>query len=476
MKHRLRWGWPALGMLALGALCLPLSWSAGPEDWSLLGLVTVASGAVLMVPWIRGLRRPSEEILADHLWLLCGAYLIYFVAGALLIPFGPRGQAEAASTGYQVDAPLGLKVTAVNCLGMGAALSAAAVVRLSPLREWGRRALAAGRTVPEALVVAGCLLLGLYASLQIWRADFSGSGDLVSGTYRTLSQLVLAAVFFLAAHQGRRQRLCLLFALCLVSLEAAVGLLQFNKTATLLPLLAVLGGLTWRKGVSKVLIPGLAAVVCAFILSANVVSLGRSIYGAASRVDVSDRIAFIIDGLTHLQTTARDSDYSVWARFCYLPSQAAALGLHDRGNGGNDLSNLGWVFLPRALFPEKPIITATGSDFYYKLSGQEGSSSGQGIFASGYYNLGWPGVLFAGLLLGAILTWTSSLALVIFRERTLLWIPWALTGNYMAFRIDGAFVSDIWGPFALLLYLVLGARFFQRRPAPKVSRSSPPAP
>ena len=51
-----------------------------------------------------------------------------------------------------------------------------------------------------------------------------------------------------------------------------------------------------------------------------------------------------------------------------------------------------------------------------------------------------------------MLACTSAFALVVLKRRALIWLPFALLGSYMAFRIDGFFLGDFLGPFTTLLY------------------------
>ena len=230
-----------------------------------------------------------------------------------------------------------------------------------------------------------------------------------------------------------------------------------NKSSVLLPMVALLAGLAWRLGIRRVMVPGFAALLVVFLLIGNPVSTARNIFGLGGQVDWSERIAGLWEGVLRPGDFTQGGDYYPWSRFCYLPPQGAALDFYDTGRGGDDYSLVGWVFLPRFIFPDKPIITASGPEFHFKITGHDTSSTGHGVFVNGYYNLGWWGVVFVGIAVGCILAWTSALAVQVFRAGALLWLPMALLGSYIAFRIDGTFVADYWGPFVLLGYALFAS-------------------
>jgi hypothetical protein len=200
-------------------------------------------------------------------------------------------------------------------------------------------------------------------------------------------------------------------------------------------------------------------------LISDPVNTARNIYGFRGQVDWSERFAFMSEGVLRLSEAAWEGNYRSWARFCYIPAQGAALDFYDKGEGGDDYSLLGWAFLPRFLSSDKPIMTASGSDFNTKITGEvDAGSIGQGVFANGYYNLGWWGVIAVGIAVGCMLAWTSAFAVEVFRARAVVWLPMALLGSYMAFRIDGHFLGDYWGPFVLFVYAVLAGSVLNLRP------------
>src|SRR5262249_44596248 len=159
----------------------------------------------------------------------------------------------------------------------------------------------------------------------------------------------------------------------------------------------------------------------------------RYVGGVTGRIDMDERTDILREGLIEREKVPEYESYQPWARFCYLPSQAAAIDLYDAGMGGNDYALLGWALVPRQIFQSKPSMTSSGIEFSTKLTGSDATSIGQGVFVDGYYNLGWWGVILVGLAVGGILTWTSAIASIVYRHRAMLWLPIGLLGSFMAF-------------------------------------------
>lgn len=451
------WWRPGVAILGLGVLALVWQGFVRDDEWWVLGAFIIASGLVLLPAIRRALRRGVQKVLADHLLVLAGAFLVYYVIGALLIPFGPRDQAENALLYYSVDARLAMRVTAANCIGFGLALVFGSLVRRNWVSRWARTAIGIGRSIPQEWVIVLFLLVGGASSFYVLMFDIGmGSGEVVYGLLRTMSRLLLVAIMVAAANRGRSSFWLLLIAIVLAVLQAIGGLLLLSKSSVLLPLLALIAGLGWRLGIRRVIVPGFAVLLAVFLLIDDPVAATRNISGLRGPVDLGERIALLREGVLRPSDFAQGTHNNPWTRFCYLPSQGAALDFYDTGQGGDDFSRLGWAFVPRFLFPTKPIMTSSGMEFHYKIRGNENSSTGQGVFVNGYYNLGWWGVIAVGIAVGCILAWTSAIAAEVYRADALLWLPMALLGSFMAFRIDGHFLADYWGPFVFLGYAVLG--------------------
>jgi hypothetical protein len=419
-------------------------------------MFTLASGLLLVPSLYRAFQREAEQIFADHLLVLSLAYIGYFVIGALLIPFGPRDQADYALSSYWVSARLGLRITAVNCIGFGLALLSGSLVGRTWVSRWAGKAIGFGKAISQGWAIVAFLLIGGASSLYVLPYDVGLKPGLVSGTLRTMSMMVYIAILVAAAHRGRGSSLLLGSAIALTLTQAFAGLLMLNKSSILLPIVALLAGLAWRYGVRRVALPGLAVLLAVFLLVGSLVHTGRNTYGIGNRVDWQERTQMMFKGLLASSNSSQEEEYHSWARFCYISSQGAALDLYDSHQGSKDYTRLGWALLPRLIFPDKPMIT-TGREFNIKITGSDYSSNAPGIFLDGYYNLGWWGVIIVGVSAGCILAWTSAFAREVFRARALIWVPVAMLGGFMAFRVDGNFLADFWGTFVLFGYLLLAA-------------------
>ena len=120
---------------------------------------------------------------------------------------------------------------------------------------------------------------------------------------------------------------------------------------------------------------------------------------------------------------------------------------------------LAWVIVPRLVAAAKAEGDEVVVGINAKITGYDSSSTGQGIFASGYYHGGPWGFVVASVLCGWILAQTSAISREIVARRALLLLPFCLLGLYMAFRIDGDFVADYAGTFVFILYPILAIAF-----------------
>lgn len=444
------WLWFGLAVLLLGCFA---QWAAGwaaADDWWMHGIWCAVGFAVVFPILWKTFRVGVSLVLAEHLVMLTVAFTMYFLFGALLLAIGPQDQIDHVLAYFPIDAHTALRADAVNAVGFSVAIVVSALSRGEWLAARASQCAAAASKVPAHAAVLVLLVLGTTAWLNTLSVDLGMRDGIVAGAWRTTSKLSLVAIFLGAAHAGRKEKLLRSLSVVTALLLAYSGLLLFNKTNVLLPLTALVAGLALRYSSRLALIAGFAALVAVFLLIGGLTSFGRQNLRAAEAEHIGSRQEVLEHGLD------RDEDtYNPWGRLCYTPSQGAGLYFYDAGSGGDDFKLIPWLFVPRILAPNKPIITQAGGDFHTKIRGRAGSSTGQGIFATGYYNGGWTGLVVASALCGWVLAQTSAVARAILSRRALLLLPFALLGVHMAFRIDGHFVADYLGAFMFMLYPIV---------------------
>lgn len=457
-----RQGWflRGLAFLLLGVAALFGVALGDTADWWLHGLWCVVGLMIAVSILAKVFRSGFITVLRDHRVMFTAAFTLYFLFGASLLSFGTEDSIGEATRNYSVDAVNALKVDAVNAIGFGLALMASA---LSAGRWIGKQADRFGQMaaqVSPALAISILMAVGALASANVLLFDFAIKSENVAGIWRAASQFDLVVILLGSAYRGRRESTLRMAAILITIVESTTGILLFNKSAMLLPIAALIGGLAARYGVRKVLPAGFALLVLIFAAVGGAVGFGRMALNIHAPHSLETRWQTFQDGIAASRAGDVSADYSAWGRLCYMGPQSAAHDFYDGGIGGDEFRLIPWLFVPRAIAPEKPIITQVGVDFNKKLTGSEGSATGMGIFSSGYYNAGWLGLVLASLICGWLLSQTSSVAAAILRRNALLLLPFALLGVNIAFRIDGHFVSDFLGSFVFLLYPVAVGSLF----------------
>lgn len=454
---RRSWLWVGFVALWFGLAAQIASGLASAGSWWLHSAWCIAGLALATPLLFRAIKRGFKVVLKDHLVMFTGSFVFYFLIGALFLPFGPEEEKGRVLAYYPVDATLALRADSVNAFGFGIAVIVAAVAPRGWLgRQCDRVAVFASR-VPAPSVMLLLLVFSVTALSQTWAVDFGFREGPISGVWRTLARLSTVAIFLGASYRGRHETKLRGGAAMLALAGVASGLMLFSKTEVLVSLGALVAGLAVRFGVRRVLPAGLTVLLFLYFALGGVIAFGRTAIPFGTPAGVAERWAALLDGASAGLAGEDAARTSSWGRICYLPAQAAGLELYDMGLSGDEVRLIPWVFVPRALMPSKPVITQSGKELHRKISGSESSQTGQGIFTSAYYNGGWLVLVLASMLCGFLLAQTSAIAAPILERNALLLLPLALSGFYMAFRIDGSFVADYLGAFVFVLYPMLAA-------------------
>lgn len=449
----------------LGFFALIAVQSTEPDDWYMLGLVCGSALVYAIIVIFLGLRDGARRLLTDPFLILVVAFSVYFLFGSLLLVIGPEDQASYVMAWYPTTAKDAVRVTAMNLIGLALSLFAAGVFDGSRIENAVKPAIALFNKMSMPVIFWLFSGIGLGAFMVVATTD-----NIISGIIRQLAELILIAVLVGTIYRGRGEALLHTIAIMMALFVSIMGLLSFNKSDTLKPLLILLFGLYLRSPNIKLIAILIISIITILSVLTGPIIEARYIYLHSGDTSLSTRFAILEEAFLK---TADNSDIGfrggTWSRLCYITPQVAAVNLYENGQGGDDAELLLWVFVPRVFFPDKPIITRSGSDFNEKVTGSNKSSTGIGLFISGYYNFGWIGLIVASILSGWILSMFSAISRSIVSSGSVVLLPMGLLGSFMAFRIDGHFVSDYLGAFAMimlpLLTLLLALRVGMSRTA-----------
>ena len=438
-----------------GFIAWLLSEDARPGDWWLHGAWCIGGLGLAVPVLLKAIQKGFGIVLRDHLFMFTGSFALYFLIGASFMTFGPSDEIASSLREYYVDAPMGLKTDALNAIGFGIALVMAAI---SPRRwsyRWAAQIAQSASHIGPAVAILWLMVFGSVALLYTLTYDFGFREGVVPGVVRAASYFSFVAIYIGASYRGSWAAAMRVAAVALAVVLAVVGVLLFNKSQILLSLGVLVAGLTMVYRRTLVLTIGILLLGTVYFSVSGLAAYGRNTLGRNLGAPIAVRWVIVQQWLAMDKRVNPRTDSNSWRRLSYVTSQGAAVDFYDAGRGGDEFRLIPWLFVPRVIAPQKPVITEYGSEFYYKVSGQRGSSTGQGIFVSGYYNAGWDGLIVAAAICGWILAQTSSVALAILERRALILLPLALWGVFIAFRIDGHFVGDYLGAFIYFLYFLV---------------------
>lgn len=284
----------------------------------------------------------------------------------------------------------------------------------------------------------------------------------------SVTDLGFAIVATCAARGDVRQRR---FFWTVWPIHLALSFATFGKTAVVIAMLLPLLGyyLGHRNRLNFVI--GLLIIGVVFALYQPLVHYGRaSIYERTGTINQASYIErfniigkYIVgDAVAERSSTGRQS---WWTRLNYAGAQAHAMSLYDNGYPGSTLNNVWMLFVPRVLWPDKPIMTGPGSEFYRIVTGNESGISflGLSIYGDLYWQFGWFGLVFGTAVVGWILALMASRSLTALRHGDLLMLPAILVALEIALLGPTKYViNGIIGPVPIYIGLFISIRLLQR--------------
>jgi hypothetical protein len=458
-----------LGAAALGFVAVqPL----GAPSWGVLAGFCIAGllGSIYLLA--RSIADSAASMLYETGIFFVVSSAVYYAFGPLIYTFGPKAAVDITLASYPHGPSDALWTTGLNFIGAGVTGLAYVIVRFRFFYRVSERAAASWAQVSPTRIFIGIVAIGTVSKyLLVLPYDLGISGLQPPGFVRQLSVFLIVALLIGYSVRGTGRRTILLVSTVLLVSESITGILMFNKSEALLPLVAVgLGDYLARRH-ALALALAVSATVFLYITITPLASFGRdemsrrSISAVVPTASLSER-AEIVQAYfdrNRVRTYDDEVDTSWWMRLNYLPMQQLALDSWNEGNGGGDFELVPWIFVPRLLYQDKPTMTDAGIDLYEKLSGSRTSSVGVGIAIDGYYNLGWFGLFVACATYGIALRIFSEMSFPIVRKGALAMYPIMFMGIHVGIRVDGSWLADVAGALVLGLAALAFFRAWSRR-------------
>lgn len=151
-----------------------------------------------------------------------------------------------------------------------------------------------------------------------------------------------------------------------------------------------------------------------------------------------------------------------WTRLDYTGQQAHAMGYRDAGVSAPASLKDAWLyFIPRALWPDKPILTGPGLAFYQLVTQSDRKNFyGLSIYGDLYWQFGWLGDTLGCIIIGLLFASLTRRSLRIIKQRDFVRLPLVLIALQMSLTGPNQFITNgIIGPlpiyFGYLLLLAL---------------------
>jgi hypothetical protein len=392
-------------------------------------------------------------------FIACAAY---FGFGPLAYYFATPESVEFMDAFHEVDDYALLRTNLLNVVGIGSVCVGILFGRtLSARRSWTPEAAHSLSVVKRALivflVVGGTVKYLLTLPFALGLLSWT-----LPGAIQHLSSLIGGAIILLFAlvHRGETRFRWILYPL--IASELVTGLMTFSKQDVLWTVITVVLGWYLGRPRLRVLVMSAVGIVLVYaVFLSPFVSFARiavGVLGTDSPQELSRSLQEYKDVDKDQVSAIMPDVQGWWTRFAYANAQSFAMQEHDRGEPGSTIGLILYAFVPRLLYPEKPIMTS-GRDFTALVTGSDSSSSAPGIFGEAYWNGGWPLLIAAGIYVGLVFAVFGAFSMRKIAAGQYVYAPVVMAGIVMGFRPDDWFVPTYVGALVEVFVLYGLLRF-----------------
>ena len=150
-------------------------------------------------------------------------------------------------------------------------------------------------------------------------------------------------------------------------------------------------------------------------------------------------------------------------RVSFVNVAAFVVAQYDHGLPGDSLRDTLYSFIPRFLWPEKPVVLL-GGELATLVSGEVGNQISPGYFAEAYWNFGWIGLPLLLVPVGFFFNVATHFAARVIEREDWLYLPVLFLSLKVGMQIDSVyngFVGAAAQIFALYFVVKFGSRLLR---------------
>ena len=426
-----------------------------------MAVVNVAGSStfagILLLSCLQQLRVQSLAVWSALFWFRI-ATAVYFGFGALA-PYvvNAAGWREMQAL-HAFDGSDILKCNLINALATLMIMFGAC--GLAVAWRWAGKG-GPARARPGATVSAAVVLLcvgGIARYGFVIPAGFGVGDGGVSSITVSLARAYSAGLMVLLIVGFRSYWALLMPVAILIFVELMSGVVLFRKGDVMATLIFVVLACHFVRPTMLRLATGLAIVAVVFVGVSPLVKHGReqviSLNGPRQIASLDQRLTIVADYLDgrYGWPNVAEQLQTALSRTSYVNAATMVIAWRDDGQPGNTLEHAFAAFVPRLLWSEKPVLTASGTELYLAATGRQGTSISPGLFAEAYWNFGWLGLPLLMMPFGIILGFLSQCSVRAMVCERWIYLPAVLMSIHIGLRVDGHYVPDVIGAsFAVLL-------------------------
>jgi hypothetical protein len=403
----------------------------------------------------RLVRADRVMIMSPLFWFLCTSVL-YFGIGPLLYYYGAEESIAYSQIFYFCNETTLLKTNMLNafCITVVYAVCSIGMLTFGPPRRPGRPlfSLADRNRFITITLIFGCPVRYILSPMNA-RLDIQ---SYIPQQILILGDLVYVGIYLLVNGFVRGDRNWLWVLVPLLGWELVNTVLGGSKLSFFLFGLSVFLGVYMARPSAKVFVLGVAIGVVGYLVMTQITNAVRSV-GLVRNVSMSKRAEAVSEFQEQYQWDSSDRFDTVqkgWIRLAYWTAQAYCIEQYDHGYRGKTLELIYWTFVPRLLYPDKPVITP-GRQFNIEVTGNENSKSAPGFFAEAYWAGGWLLAVAVSAYVGLLFAALTRVASYSIRRSDYRWFPFIWFGIVSGLRPDDWFVAAFVASFPLALLTCL---------------------